>query len=267
MGHSFQDLIKLIEEKTGFKCQSYKERPLTRRIRVRMRALGLREFSEYYDFLNNNPGEFKTLLDTITINLSYFFRNFETFEYLKNDILPRFSDNSKIIFWSAGCAQGEEAYSLAIIAAEIGILDKTIIYATDIDDDALKKATIGIYPDIAFQYTPPKYREKYFIKCAEGYQVKDEIKRNVNIFHHDLFDCFPYEKCDLIMCRNVLIYLSREAQSELVRRFHEALKPGGYLVIGKVELLLGIPEAKFFNIINRAERVYQKVSGDVSYGS
>ncbi len=260
MEPNFQNLIKLIEEKTGFKCHSYKERPLTRRIRVRMRALGLSEFSEYYEYLNKNPDELNNLLSTITINLSYFFRNFETFEYLKTDIFPMFTKKEKVIFWSAGCAQGEEAYSLAMLASETDILGKTIIYATDIDEESLKKAEQGVYPTAVLQYTPSEYLIKYFVKCNNGYKVKDNIKSVVKFIHLDLFDNFPYGPCDLIMCRNVLIYMSRNAQSELVRRFYESLRLNGYLVIGKVELLLGIPEAKFFTIVNRAERVYQKIA-------
>ncbi len=253
-------MLKFIEEKTGFKCHSYKERPLTRRIRVRMRALGLSEFSEYHDYLSRNPDEFKKLLETITINLSYFFRNFETFEYLKKDIFPELIGNEKITLWSAGCAQGEEAYSLAIIAAETGILERSAIYGTDIDDDALKKAEQGLYPEIVFQYTPPVLIQKYFVKSNGNYRIKDNIKSYVRFFHHDLFVNFPFGPCDLIMCRNVLIYMSRDAQSELVRRFYEVLKPNGYLVIGKVELLLGIPEAKLFDIVNRTERIYKKIN-------
>uniref|UniRef100_A0A7V3VUD2 protein-glutamate O-methyltransferase n=1 Tax=candidate division WOR-3 bacterium TaxID=2052148 RepID=A0A7V3VUD2_UNCW3 len=259
MDYNFENLIKLIEAETGFKCHSYKERPLTRRIRVRMRALGFGEFSQYYDYLIKNPEEFKLLLDTITINLSYFFRNLETFEYLQEEIIPQLSKNEKIIIWSAGCAQGEEPYSLAIIAAESGVIDKTKIYATDIDNNALEKAKQGLYPEITFQYTPKKYLGKYFTRCGNDYQINESIKSVVHFIHHDLFEPFPYGPCDLIMCRNVLIYMSRSAQSIILHRFYENLKIGGYLVIGKVELLLGIPEAKYFEIINRSERIYQKV--------
>lgn len=259
MEYNFQNLIKLIEEKTGFKCGSYKEKPLTRRIRVRMRALGLSEFSQYYNYLTSNPEEFTKLLDTLTIKLSYFFRNTETFDYLKNDIFLSFKNNEKIIIWSAGCAQGEEPYSLAIIAAESGILDRVTIYATDIDDHALEKAKAGSYPPIVFQYTPQLYIEKYFEKMGENYRIKDHLKSIIQFIHLDLFDNCPFPLCDVIMCRNVLIYMDRNAQSVLVRKFFDNLKPGGYLVIGKVELLLGIPEAKFFSIVNRSERVYQKI--------
>ncbi len=225
-----------------------------------MRALGLNEFSEYYDYLINNPDEFKKLLETITINLSYFFRNCETFDYLRTEIIPQFMKNENVILWSAGCAQGEEAYSLAIIAAEAGVIDKTKIYATDIDDQALKKGEEGIYPSFVFQYTPPEYIDRYFKKINGYYQIADNLKSSVKFVHLDLFDDFPYGLCDMIMCRNVLIYMSRSAQSELLRIFYKNLKPNGYLVIGKVELLLGLPEAKFFNIINRSERVYQKAN-------
>ncbi|MEO0205427.1 MAG: protein-glutamate O-methyltransferase CheR [candidate division WOR-3 bacterium] len=259
MEYSFQNLIKLVEEKTGFKCGSYKEKPLTRRIRVRMRALGLTDFSQYYDYLTNNPEEFTKLLDTLTIKLSYFFRNSETFEYLKDEIMPRLARNEQIKIWSAGCAQGEEPYSLAIIAAESNLLEKLTVYATDIDEHALTKAREGIYPSVVFQYTPKPYIEKYFIKCPDGYQIKDNLKSVIQFSHLDLFDDFPFGKCNLIMCRNVLIYMDRRAQSTLVRKFYETLKAGGYLVIGKVELLLGIPEAKLFEIVNRSERVYQRI--------
>ncbi|MGQ9464608.1 MAG: CheR family methyltransferase [bacterium] len=257
--YNFQQLIKLIEDKTGFKCGSYKEKPLTRRIRVRMRALGLSDFQQYYNYLTLNPDEFERLLATLTIKLSYFFRNPETFDYLKNEIIPGLKNNEKIIIWSAGCAHGEEPYSLAIIAAESGVLEKTVIYATDIDDHALKKAKEGNYASLVFQYTPQSYIEKYFERTNDGYRIKDHLRTIVQFIHLDLFDNFPFPACDLIICRNVLIYMDRNAQSVLVRKFYDNLKMGGYLVIGKVELLLGIPEARFFSLVNRSERVYQKI--------
>jgi chemotaxis methyl-accepting protein methylase len=224
-----------------------------------MRALGIDDFARYYDYLTNNPQEFTKLLDTLTIKLSYFFRNSETFDYLKSDIMPRFEKNDQVVIWSAGCAQGEEPYSLAIIATESGLSKKVIIYATDIDDHALEKARAGIYPTVVFQYTPQSYIDKYFVKHKDGYQIGESLKSSIKFVHLDLFDRFPYGLCDLIMCRNVLIYMDRAAQSTVVRRFYDTLKPGGYLVIGKVELLLGIPEAKIFEIVNRSERVYRKI--------
>jgi chemotaxis methyl-accepting protein methylase len=259
MGNDFAELLDYIETKTSFPCHNYKERPLVRRIRVRMRAVGLSTFAQYRRHLESDPDEMNRLLEVITINLSYFFRNPETFDYLKNNLLPALRDNERLIFWSAGCAQGEEPYSLAIIAAEAGLLDRVAIYATDIDSEALEKAKTGSYHPYVFQYTPPAIVEKYFIKRNDDYQPIEAIRRSVRFYRLDIFDTFSYGPCDLIMCRNVLIYLDRSAQAVLLNTFHRQLKPHGYLIIGKVELLLGIPQSKRFQLVSRSEHVYKKV--------
>ena len=259
MENSYHNLINYIEKQTTFRCQNYKEKPLKRRIRVRMRALGLADFSSYLDYLEEHPDEFDRLLDTLTINLSYIFRNPETFEYIKNDIFPLLDkQKDKFIFWSAGCAHGEEPYSLAIIAAESNLLSKVTIYATDIDTRALETAEKGIYPVITFQYAPQNIVAKYFEKTEEGFSIKRNIKQRVQFSNLDLFEIPPFRECDLIMCRNVLIYLDRSAQSLILKNFYDQLKPGGYLIIGKVELLIGIPEVKLFEVVSRAEHVYRK---------
>ncbi len=259
MGNNFLELIQFIEENTSFPCTKYKERPLQRRIRVRMRELGLVDFSQYYEFLKDNPEEFTRLLSVLTINLSYFFRNPETFNYLKESVFIEFSEREHLVFWSAGCAQGEEPYSLALLAAEMGMLERIKIYGTDIDQKALNRAKEGIYQPVAFQYTPQYLLEKYFNKKDNHLQIIDRIRSVVEFYNLDLFSKVPFGDCDLIMCRNVLIYLKKDAQSELLKKFYQLLKPDGYLVIGKVELLLGIPEAKSFQPVNQSERVYRKV--------
>lgn len=259
MANSFQDLLSYIEAKTAFKCQRYKEKPLKRRIGVRMRALGLADFSQYHNYLKNNPVELKKLLDTLTINLSYFFRNPETFEYLKKCIFPTFKKKrGELTFWSAGCAQGEEPYSLAIIAAESTLLNRVKIYGTDIDTHTLNIAEKGIYSPMAFQYTPENIMENCFEQTAQGFKIKEKIRNRVRFSKLDLFEISSFEPCDLIMCRNVLIYVDRSAQSTILRTFYKQLKYGGYLVIGKVELLIGIPEAKLFEVVSRDEHVYRK---------
>jgi len=256
---SFQHLINYIEQKTAFKCQGYKEKPLKRRIGVRMRALGLSDFSQYYTYLQNNPTELAKLVDVLTINLSYFFRNPETFDYLKNTVFTEFEKRSVVIFWSAGCAHGEEPYSLAIVAAETGLLNKVKIYGTDIDDNALEKAEAGVYSRGAFQYMPGTILNKYFDRAGSGFKIKERLRSRVQFLSSDLFESPSFGPCDLIMCRNVLIYLGRKAQSIVLSNFYNKLKTDGYLMIGKVELLLGIPEAKLFEMINRAEHVYKKI--------
>ncbi len=224
-----------------------------------MRALQLNKYDEYYDFLRKNPNEFKELVRVLTINLSYFFRNPETFEFLQQNVFPEFKDRSRVIFWSAGCAGGEEPYSLAILAEQAGILSKVQIYGTDIDEEALGRARKGIYNSNALQYLSSELIMRYFESEREQFAIKEYIKSRVTFLHHDLFQLPPFPHCDLIVCRNVLIYLDRKAQRRILVNFNEQLKPTGYLVLGKVELLLGIPEMKLFDAVNRAEHIYRKL--------
>ncbi len=258
MEDSFYSLIKFIEKKTAFHLQSYKERPLIRRLKARMRLLGLESFSDYHSYLINHENEFTLLKDALTINLSYFFRNPETFEYVRQLIVSEFGSRNNLTFWSAGCAQGEEAYSLAIIATEVNMQDRVKIYGTDIDDGVLARAKLGKFPALSFQYMAPGIRQKYFEEEKLSYTIGGSLRSLVDFRHLDLFEKPDFERCDIIMCRNVLIYLDRKGQSAVLRNFYDQLQDDGYLVIGKVELLIGIPEVRLFTVINRAEHVYKK---------
>lgn len=259
MADNFQELLIHIEGKTGFPCQKYKTKPLMRRIRVRMRHLNLNSFNDYHVYLVQHPEELSNLLNTLTINLSYFFRNPETYDFVYRDIFPRLADRTSLNFWSAGCAHGEEAYSLAILAAEAGILTKTVIFGTDIDPDAINRAKAAEYPELALQYLPLELKKKYFIKMGDSYRLPEFIINKVHFLISDLFVPPPIPMCDLIFCRNVLIYLDRPAQSLIMSNLHQHLKPGGFLAIGKVELLLGVPEVKLFQLVNRVEHIYLKL--------
>ncbi len=259
MTNNFQDLLSYIETKTTFKCRRYKEKPLKRRIAVRMRALGLTDFCQYHNHIKENPSEIEKLLETLTINLSYFFRNPETFEYIKTSIFPILKEKRETLtFWSAGCAQGEEPYSLAILAQESSLLNKVKIYGTDIDNHILKQAARGIYSTMALQYTPDHVKAHYFEKTNDGLRIAEKMRERVEFLNLDIFESPLFEPCDLIMCRNVLIYLDRDAQSIILKNFHNRLKRGGFLIIGKVELLIGIPEAELFEVVSREEHVYRR---------
>jgi two-component system CheB/CheR fusion protein len=255
---SFYSLIKFIEKKTAFHLQSYKERPLARRLKARMRLLGLETYGDYHSYLINHEGEFTLLKDALTINLSYFFRNPETFECVRQLIVSEFGARNGLVFWSAGCAQGEEAYSLAIIAAEVRMRDRVKIYGTDIDDGVLAKARIGKFPASSFQYMAPDIRRKYFEEEGQYYAIDGSLRSLVDFKHLDLFEKPDFGLCDIIMCRNVLIYLDRKGQSTVLRNFYDRLRDDGFLVIGKVELLIGIPEAQLFTVVSRTEHVYKK---------
>lgn len=259
MESSFRSLIEYIQQQSSFRCQYYKEKPLSRRLRVRMRALHLERYEQYLQYLINNPAEMDILLETLTINLSYFFRNPETFDYIRDTLFSEFKkQDEQLVVWSAGCAHGEEPYTLAITAAQSGTLEQMTVYGTDIDRKALSMAEQGLYDTFAFEYTPEHILNVYFKNENGTYRIVPKIRDHVRFFNVDLFDKPPFGKCDLIMCRNVLIYLDRAAQSTILRNFYEQLRVDGYLIIGKVELLIGIPEVKLFEVVNRAEHVYKK---------
>jgi chemotaxis methyl-accepting protein methylase len=229
-----------------------------------MRALGLNDYQDYKEYLHHNIDEEAKLLQALTINLSFFFRNMETFNFIENYIFPDFKKlDEDLVFWSAGCAHGEEPYSLAICARENSLTQRLIVFGTDIDNEAIETGRRGTYGSAAFQYTPDALKEKYFTKTGDEYVLKEDIKRHVRFYNHDIFDSPVFGPCDLIMCRNVLIYMDRKAQSALLRNFYENLKIGGYLIIGKVELLIGIPEAKLFEVVSRVEHVYRKSVDDI----
>jgi chemotaxis methyl-accepting protein methylase len=224
-----------------------------------MRALRLEKYEDYLYYLSENPDEMETLLETLTINLSYFFRNPETFEFIRTALFTELEQRKGAIsIWSAGCAHGEEPYSLAITAAQSGLLKRLALYGTDIDRKALAMARRGVYDHYAFEYTPDHILNDYFIEDHGKYTIVEDIRRRVTFFNADLFDQPPFGTCDMIMCRNVMIYLDRAAQSAILRNFYNHLKEGGYLIIGKVELLINIPEVKLFNVVHRIEHVYQK---------
>jgi len=223
-----------------------------------MRLLGLESFSDYHSYLINHENEFALLKDALTINLSYFFRNPETFEYVRQLIVSEFGGRHGLTFWSAGCAQGEEAYSLAIIATEVHMQDRVRIHGTDIDDGVLAKARLGKFSVSAFQYMAPDIRRKYFQEEKQSYTIDGSLRSLVDFKHLDLFEKPDFGRCDIIMCRNVLIYLDRKGQSAVMRNFYDQLREDGYLVIGKVELLIGVPEVRLFTVVSRSEHVYKK---------
>ncbi|RKZ23268.1 protein-glutamate O-methyltransferase CheR [bacterium] len=243
---------------TGFDAEHYKERPFKRRVRVRMRARKVESFKEYAELLMRDREEIRKLLDTLTINVSRFFRNKETFDFIEKHIFPFFPDGLRI--WSAGCATGEEPYSLAILLMENRKEKNSKILASDIDENALKKAQEGIYPLLSFTETPDYIKNTYFMEIEDGkWEIKESVKELVE------FHCFDLAKIpgdfrdfDIIMCRNVLIYLSREFQENLIREFHRRLKDGGFLILGKVEMLVGDTRDLFY-ALEPKERVYRKL--------
>jgi chemotaxis methyl-accepting protein methylase len=261
----FEALTAKIARERAFGCGSYKEKCLRRRIAVRMRARGVHRFSDYAALLDRDEVEYERLLDTLTINVTKLFRNWSTFDALARLVVPILWDGSTrpIRGWSAGCASGEEAYSLAILfhryaseQGEVADASRVQILASDIDRASLDTARRGQYADGAFADTPADLRRRYF-SVRSPFEVAPEIRPLVTFERRDLIGDSPPLGMHLIACRNVLIYFDRATQESLFQRFHDALVPGGFLVLGKVETLLG-PTRSLFSAVDSRERIFRR---------
>lgn len=258
-----QALKQQIREAVGFVCEGYKEKCLRRRIAVRMRACGVHTYADYASLLLREAEEYEHLLDALTINVSKFFRNPEVWDLVRDRVVPALYelDAPVINAWSAGTASGEEAYTMAMLvedyAAEHGVAAERVqVLATDIDRDSLAWADRGEYTDFAMTDIDPAVRDRWF-EGGPPYRLRDAARRHVRFETLDLIrDEFP-ERQHLIVCRNVIIYFERSVQEELFRRFHDALVPGGFLVLGKVEALFGAASG-MFNTVAHRERIFRR---------
>jgi chemotaxis methyl-accepting protein methylase len=262
----FAELTAKITRERGFGCASYKEKCLRRRIAVRMRARGVHTYREYAAILDRDTREYELLLDALTINVTKLFRNWETFDAVANDVIPKLwpRNGAHIRCWSAGCASGEEPYSLAILMhreatqrRDEKALSRIMILGTDIDRESLKAAERGAFGEDAFADTPPAIRRRYF-SPKPPHSLDPAVKSMVRFERRDLLhEPAPSGGLELITCRNVIIYFDRASQEMLFQRFFDALVPGGFLVLGKVETLLG-PTRNQFVPVNPRERIFRK---------
>ena len=257
-------LKRKIERDRGFNCQFYKDKCLRRRIAVRMRARGQRTFADYGALLDREPAEYDLLLDTLTINVTKFFRNIETWQAVEQSIAPSlFAARGPIRVWSAGSASGEEAYTASILLREwaerngkAAELSRLQITGTDIDRRSLETAERAVFPELSLTETPEAVKQRWF-SPAPPFVLDAEAKRNVRFVRQDLISGEPQTEQSLIFCRNVVIYFDREIQERLFKRFYDSLVPGGFLVLGKVETLIGVARTLFRSVNNR-ERIFQR---------
>jgi chemotaxis methyl-accepting protein methylase len=262
----FQELTHKISVERGFGCASYKEKCLRRRIAVRMRARGVHTYTDYARLLDADGAEYERLLDTLTINVTKLFRNWEAYSALAATAIPDLwsSQNPSIRVWSAGCSSGEEPYSIAVLfhrhAAVSGMLPqigRVTVLGTDIDKQSLVNAERGEFEEGDFADTPDELRSRYFSPIAP-FAVAPGIKRMVRFERRDLLsDPPPHGQFDLIVCRNVLIYFDRQTQERLFEIFHDALAPGGFLMLGKVETLLGSVRGRL-RPVDARERIFRR---------
>ena len=262
---TLKDLLQELAEQRNFDFRGYKKTTLERRFRHRMFQLGVGSYGDYSLYIREHPDEVNELLNTILINVTSFFRDPPAWEILRNEILPALLKPVKpghsFRAWSAGCASGEEAYSIAILLAEhLGprIQDYDLkIYATDIDEEALNTARRGEYSLESVRSVRPEWREKYF--HGKGLlRVNREIRRLVIFGRSNLAQDAPISHVNLLVCRNLLIYFDSDLQKQILSRLHYALEPGGVLFLGKSESQL--TNSRQFQPANSRWRIFQRIT-------
>jgi len=258
---SFLALTQKISRMRSVSCESYKDKCLKRRLAVRMRARGVHTYDDYSRLLDEDAREYEQLLDALTINVTKFYRNAETWHALRPHLAAQWvARRGHLRVWSAGCASGEEPYTIAVLLAEVAGSQSTehaSIDATDVDRLSLERTRQANYPETAFTEMPVDLKRRYFTG-APLLQPVPAVRSLVRITPHDLMREPPlYKAYDLIVCRNVVIYFERQAQERLFQAFVDALIPGGILLLGKVETLFG-PARERLTLIDPRERIYKK---------
>ena len=263
---AFLALTEQISQARGIRCEAYKAKCLRRRLAVRMRARGVHTFEAYGRLLDEDAAEYDRLVDALTINVTKFWRNAETWHALADPYLAALwrVRGGAVRAWSAGCASGEEPYTVAVALAEVartshaeGRLDGVRIDATDLDRQSIERTVAAVFPDSAFAEMPPDLAHRYFTAAAPRRPLP-ALQRLIRVRRHDLTrEPPPDPPYDLIVCRNVVIYFDRAMQERLFDTFADALEPGGILLLGKVETLFG-PARQRLVLEDPRERIYRR---------
>ncbi|OBJ78672.1 CheR family methyltransferase [Mycobacterium colombiense] len=264
---AFEALLRYMRDSRGFDFTGYKRTSLMRRVQHRMDQAGYTAFDEYHDFLQASSDEFTALFNTILINVTSFFRDPDAWEFVSTEVIPRLlaerGPNDPIRVWSAGCASGQEAYTLAMLLAEAlgpdGFRQRVKIYATDVDEDALNEARIASYDAKAVESVPPDLLGRYFEQVNGRYIFHKDLRRAVIFGRNDLVKDAPISRVDLLVCRNSLMYLNAETQRNVLGRLHFALAPQGTLFLGHAEMLLSHGDR--FVPLNLKHRIFRKAAG------
>lgn len=258
-----QCLLEKIYQDRGFDFREYKETTLNRRLGLRLRACGVETFADYARILDQNPAEYDRLFNSLFIKVTNFFRDDVAFRAVEEVVLPTLIGKGlkDVRVWSAGCATGQEPYSVALLLLEkLGqeISQWNIpILGTDIDAKALACARNGRFSQRDVEGIRSVWLERYFVPEGKGFRIQPTLKGLVTFEVHNLVRDPPYHDLDLVVCRNVLIYFKPALQTRLLRGFHEGLKQGGFLLLGKAELPTGETRA-LFDCLDSKAKLFQK---------
>ncbi len=261
-------LLEFIKQSRGFDFTGYKRASIERRVAKRMADVGIQadRYDEYIDYLELHAGEFAELFNTIVINATGFFRDPETWERLTTEASPQMlatrTESSPLRVWCAGCASGEEPYTVAMVFAhvlgDLAFQQRVKIYATDIDEQALDQARLGAYLPRQAVDLPADDLGRFFESTGRRFVFRRDLRRSVIFGRNDLLQDAPISRIDLLVCRNTLMYFTAETQASILRRFHFALNDAGVLLLGKSELL--ITHSELFTPVDRERRLFRKVT-------
>ena len=261
---ALREILNVLRVRTGHDFSQYKTATVLRRIERRRHIHAARDLAAYAAVLRSHPQEADALLRDLLISVTHFFRDPEAYAALEATVLPRLAGRRRgpegmIRAWVAGCATGEEAYSIAMLLMEAAERSAdaagTHVFATDVDARAIAKAREGFYTDAEVADVPPHRLRRFFQREVGGYRVRRELRGTVLFATHNLLRDPPFSHLDLICCRNVLIYLNRQAQDSVLETFHFALRPGGYLFLGAAESSDG--NRDLFTTVDRSARIFE----------
>lgn len=264
-----RDVLSVLRARTGRDFHTYKRGTIIRRVARRMQFQGLENLAQYHAFLRTQPGETAALLQDLLISVTNFFRDRDAFDTLERSIPALFKGKGPrdaLRVWVAGCATGEEAYSLAMLlheqAARLENPPPIQVFATDIDEAAIAVARNAFYPEAIVADVSDERLRKFFVRQGDGYRIGTTLRETVLFASHDLLADAPFSRIDLVSCRNLLIYLNREAQSRVFELFHFALRPDGLLFLGTSE---SADEAgELFAAEHKRWRIYRRMAARVS---
>lgn len=253
----YEKFKEKVYKKIGINLSFYKERQMKRRIDSLIRRNNFTNYEDYYAAINKDRKLLDEFINYLTINVSEFYRNSSQWTLLQKEIFPILLDgNRRLKIWSAACSTGEEPYSLVLALSELLPLNQIQILATDIDKEVINKAKIGVYAAKSVENIPKHLLNKYFEKIGESYKISDQIKNCVKFKEHNLLDD-PYpDNCDLIVCRNVMIYFTEESKEIMYKKFHDALNNQGILFVGSTEQII-LP--KRYNLDSHRTFFYKRV--------
>jgi two-component system CheB/CheR fusion protein len=259
-----EQVLRYLREARLFDFTGYKRGTLSRRIDRRIQQVAVETYTDYIDYLEVHPEEFEQLFNTILINVSSFFRDPEAWDVIREVVVPDIASrrpSGPIRIWSAGCATGQEAYTVVMVLAEAlgaeAVKERVKVYATDLDRDALDRARQADYSAKDIETVPPELLEKYFRSAGGSYSFSNDLRRSVIFGRHDLLQDAPISRTDLLICRNTLMYFNADVQSQLIHRLHFSVADHGFLFLGKVEML---SQGELFQTVDAKHRIFRKVN-------